>query len=186
MVWDDLADSTLLFRYAIHTTIGTDTLESIVAPEPIVVGDTSVMGLILADDNEGRRGFWVDHDKGHRELFTFVPGRPLRRQPVPTDVFWIFNDIVPSPDGRLLAYVAEDSAVGTFAAVRDLRTGKMVARGNGGGGCECDVDMNHARWITADSFEIAVARGDGWQIVSGRAGTRRVHTDIVAVEPEWH
>src|SRR5262245_51450311 len=176
--WDPMADTTTIFRYVIITTAGTDTLDMVVPPDPFVIGDTAVMGLILVGEREL-----------HRELFTFVKGRPLKLQPLPDDVWYYFNDVVPSPDGRFLAYVADDTMRGTFAAVRDLRTGRLVARGRVGGGCECDVDQNHARWISADSFEIAVsfARATGnWEIVSGRASKGRIHSQTVALEPEWH
>src|SRR5882762_3963212 len=72
---------------------------------------------------------------------------------------------------------------------RDLKTGQIVVRGPGGGGCDCDEDYNHARWFAPDSFEIAVAHsnsGGGWQRLSGVASARRIHVDTLSDEPDWH
>jgi hypothetical protein len=72
--------------------------------------------------------------------------------------------------------------------VRDLQSGAVLIKGPGGGGCNCDEDFNHARWFPPDSFEIAVAhtnRKAGWQRVSGRVSTRRIHVDTLADEPDW-
>jgi len=97
-----------------------------------------------------------------------------------------------SPDGRYLAYVGEDTTPanpGTYAVVRDLRSGAIVVKGPGGGGCDCDEDYNHARWFPPDSFEIAVAHnssGGGWQRLSGKASASRVHVDTLSDEPDWH
>ena len=110
---------------------------------------------------------------------------------MPPDVWAFFHDFVISPDGRYAAYVAEDPLpgnMGTFAIVREVLTGEVVTRGPAGGGCECDVDANYARWIPPDSFEIAVSHastGAGWQRVSGRSSTRKVHVDTLAKEPDW-
>src|SRR5437763_889438 len=78
---------------------------------------------------------------------------------------------------------------GTYGIVRDLKTGAIVVRGPGGGGCDCDEDFNHARWFPPDSFEIAVAHsnsGGGWQRFSGKASASRVHVDTLSDEPDWH
>ncbi|HEX9607561.1 MAG TPA: hypothetical protein VF962_10045, partial [Gemmatimonadaceae bacterium] len=78
---------------------------------------------------------------------------------------------------------------GTYGIVRDLKTGQIVIRGPGGGGCDCDEDFNHARWFAPDSFEVAVAHtntGGGWQRLSGVASARRIHVDTLSDEPDWH
>ena len=78
---------------------------------------------------------------------------------------------------------------GTYAVVRSLANGEIVARGPGGGGCDCDEDFNHARWFPPDSFEIAVAHTNtkgGWERVSGKASARRIHVDTLTDEPDWH
>jgi hypothetical protein len=114
----------------------------------------------------------------------------LDTRPVPPDVWAFYQDFIFSPDGRYAAYVAEDpipGQTGTFAVVRDVLTGEIVARGPPGGGCDCDVDANYARWFPPDSFEIAVSHastGAGWQRVSGRPH-RIVHVDTLKTEPEW-
>ena len=178
-VWNPMAESTWTYRYAVATASGVDTLRMIIEPHPMIVGDTSVMGLVLVPDS----------GEGRRELFRYTTGRTPKQWRLPEDVFWVFEDVVPSPDGQFFAYVAQDSVFSSFAAVRELATGRLVVRGLGRGGCDCDVDLNHARWIKPDSFEIAVALANstgGWEIVSGRTGQRRFHTDTVSYEPKWH
>lgn len=181
--WDATEDSGLVYRLEVSSPAGIDTIPDVIVPFPVVAGDTLVVGLIQVSE---------DSSAPHRKVFRFRPGAPaLERRPVPPDVWAFFRDFVISPDGRYAAYVAEDPLpgdAGTFAAVRDLVTDQIVARGPSGGGCDCDVDSNYARWIPPDSFEIAVSHavtGAGWQRVSGRVSTRRVHVDTLAREPEW-
>lgn len=181
--WDATEDSGLVYRLEISSRSGIDTIADVITPFPVIVGDSLVVGLIQVSE---------DSSAPQRKVFRFRPGmHPLERRPVPPDVWAFLHDFVISPDGRYAAYVAEDPLpgdLGTFAVVRDLVTGEVVARGPSGGGCDCDVDANYARWIPPDSFEIAVSHantGAGWQRVSGRASTRRVHVDTLAREPEW-
>ncbi|MDQ3674645.1 MAG: hypothetical protein M3365_09755 [Gemmatimonadota bacterium] len=181
--WDATEDSGLVYRLEVSSPNGIDTVPDVIAPFPVVVGDTLIIGLIQVSE---------DSSAPQRKVFRFRPGaHPVERRPVPPDVWAFFHDFVISPDGRYSAYVAEDPLpgdIGTFAIVRDLLSGEVVARGPSGGGCDCDVDSNYARWIPPDSFEIAVSHastGAGWQRVSGRTSTRKVHVDTLAREPEW-
>ena len=181
--WDATEDSGLVYRVEVSSPAGFDTVSDVVEPFPVVAGDTLVVGLIQVSE---------DSSAPQRKLFRLRPGQdPLERRPLPPDVWAFLRDFVISPDGRYAAYVAEDPLpgnFGTFGVVRDLITGEVVARGPAGGGCDCDVDSNYARWIAPDSFEIAVSHavtGAGWQLVSGRASRRRVHVDTLAREPEW-
>jgi hypothetical protein len=99
-----------------------------------------------------------------------------------------YHDVVLSPDGRYIAYVADEDS-GTVGVIRALGTGGEIVRAGAGGGCDCDVDLNHARWFAPDSFEIAVAHthtGGGWQVIAGRASTKTTSVTRVATEPQWH
>jgi len=181
--WDATEDSGLVYRVEVTTPNSVDTIRDVIAPFPVLASDTLVVGLIQVSE---------DSSAPHRKVFRLRPGgAPLQTQPIPPDVWAFFHDFVFSPDGRYVAYVAEDPLpgnVGTFAVVRDLLSGEIVARGPAGGGCDCEVDSNYARWIPPDSFEIVVshaATNAGWQRVSGRASTRRIHVDTLAREPEW-
>ena len=181
--WDATEDSGLVYRVEVTSPHGVDTIRDVIAPFPVLVSDTLVVGLIQVSE---------DSSAPQRKVFRLRPGgTPLQTQPIPPDVWAFFHDFVFSPDGRYVAYVAEDPLpgdVGTFAVVRDLQSGQIVARGPAGGGCDCEVDANYARWIPPDSFEIVVshaATNAGWQRVSGRSSTRRVHVDTLAREPEW-
>lgn len=181
--WDATEDSTILYQIEISSRGGVDTVHDVIPPFPVVVGDTLVVGLIQVSE---------DSSAPHRKMFRLRPGaHALQTRPIPPDVWAFFQDFAFSPDGRYAAYVAEDPLpgnFGTFAVVRDLLSGEVVARGPAGGGCDCDVDSNYARWIAPDSFEVVVshaASGAGWQRVSGRTSTRRIHVDTLSKEPEW-
>ena len=181
--WDVMEDSAIVYRLEVSSPSGVDTIADVIEPFPVISGDTLIVGLIQVSE---------DSSAPQRKVFRYRPGQdPVERRPMPPDVWAFFHDFVISPDGKYVAYVAEDPLpgnIGTFAVVRDLLTGEVVARGPAGGGCECDVDTNYARWIPPDSFEIAVSHantGAGWQRVSGRASTRRVHVDTLTKEPEW-
>lgn len=181
--WDATEDSATVYRVEVSSPGGVDTVRDVIPPFPVVTGDTLVVGLIQVSE---------DSSSPHRKMFRLRPGgHALETRPLPPDVWAFFQDFVFSPDGRYAAYVAEDPLpgnLGTFAIVRELLSGAVVARGPSGGGCECDVDSNYARWIPPDSFEIVVshaATGAGWQRVSGRSSTRRIHVDTLAREPEW-
>src|SRR5687768_1910590 len=181
--WDATEDSGLVYRIEVASPAGVDTIRDVIAPFPVLASDTLVVGLIQVSE---------DSSAPQRKIFRLRPGgSPLETKPIPPDAWAFFHDFVFSPDGKYVAYVAQDPIpgdVGTFAVARDPRSGEIVARGPPGGGCDCDIDSNYARWIAPDSFEIVVshaATGAGWQRVSGRASTRRVHVDTLSREPEW-
>ena len=178
--WNLTADSVITYRIEVPTPRGRDTLIDVVTPLPILIGDSLVVGLRIATKSE---------DEAERRLFRFrISSGDLDIWPLPPDVWGYYNDVVPSPDGRYLAYVA-DSDSGTVGVVRELETGREILRGGRGGGCDCDVDLNHARWFPPDSFEIAVAHRDtqgDWHIIAGRASTRSLTVTRVAKEPGWH
>jgi hypothetical protein len=134
-----------------------------------------------------------DSSTPQRQFFRLRLGQHrIETTPLPADVWLSYQDVLVSPDGRYVAYVGEDTLPenpGTYGIVRNLRTGAVVVKGPGGGGCDCDEDFNHARWFAADSFEIAVAHTNtksGWLRIAGDAATRRVHVDTLAEEPDWH
>lgn len=179
-VWNPMAEGTATYSVAVTTEMGADTIGMVIPPLPIIAGDTAVVGVWLVPGEEG---------DAEREIFSYRWAKAMKRWPVPEDTYWVFHDLAVSPSGRYLAYVAMDDRYATLAAVNDLETGERVVEGAGRGGCDCDVDRNHARWVAPDSFEIAVALSNstgGWEIVSGSASARRFHTDTVSSEPVWH
>jgi hypothetical protein len=182
--WQPMEDTGTVYRIAIVSPLGADTVRNVVPPAPIVVGDTLVIGLLQLSE---------DSSTPERQVFRLRLGQHrVETSPLPEDVWPSFQDVLVSPDGRYLAYVGEDTTPanpGTYAIVRDLRTGAIVVKGPGGGGCDCDEDSNHARWFAPDSFEIAVAHrntGGGWQRLSGKASASRLHVDTLSDEPDWH
>ncbi|HEY1951923.1 MAG TPA: hypothetical protein VGG76_03875 [Gemmatimonadaceae bacterium] len=182
--WQPMEDTGTVYRIEVVSPLGADTIRDVIPPAPIVVGDTLVMGLVQASE---------DSSTPTREIFRLRLGKhQVQTTPLPNDVWPSYQDVLISPDGRYLAYVGEDTTPanpGTYAIVRDLASGRIVVRGPGGGGCDCDEDFNHARWFPPDSFEIAVSHANSngtWQRFSGKASLSRVHVDTLTDEPDWH
>jgi hypothetical protein len=182
--WEPMEDTGTVYRIEVVSPFGADTIRNVIPPAPIVVGDSLVIGLLQVSE---------DSSTPERRLFRLRLGQHrVETGPIPDDVWPSYQDILISPNGRYIAYVGEDSTPanpGTYGMVRDLITREVVIKGPGGGGCDCDEDFNHARWLSPDSFEIAVAhtRGNsGWQRISGNASARRVHVDTLRDEPDWH
>jgi hypothetical protein len=182
--WEPMEDTGTVYRIAVFSRLGADTVRNVVPPAPIAVGDSVVLGLVQLSE---------DSATPQRQIFRLRLGQHrVETNPLPDDVWPSYQDVLISPDGRYLAYVGEDTTPanpGTYGIVRDLRTGAIVVKGPGGGGCDCDEDYNHARWFAPDSFEIAVAHRNsngGWQRLSGKASASRVHVDTLTDEPDWH
>ena len=179
-----MQDTGLVYRIEVISPLGADTIRDVIPPAPVVVGDTLVIGLMQASE---------DSSTPRRQFFRLRLGQHrIETTPLPADVWSSYQDVLVSPDGRYLAYVGEDTMPenpGTYGVVRNLATGAVIAKGPGGGGCDCDEDFNHARWFAPDSFEIAVAHTNikaGWQRIAGNATARRVHVDTLSEEPDWH
>ncbi|MGH7650366.1 MAG: hypothetical protein ACREMS_00845 [Gemmatimonadaceae bacterium] len=182
--WQTMQDTGIVYRIEVISPLGTDTIRNVVPPAPVVIGDTLVIGLMQVSE---------DSSTPQREIFRDRLGQHrIETSPIPADVWPSYEDVLVSPNGRYLAYVGEDSTPenpGTYAVVRDLKSGAIVVKGPGGGGCDCDEDFNHARWFAPDSFEIAVAHTNtkvGWERLSGVASASRVHVDTLSDEPDWH
>ncbi|HEX6628377.1 MAG TPA: hypothetical protein VF105_10495 [Gemmatimonadaceae bacterium] len=183
--WEPMEDTGTVYRIEVVSPFGADTIRNVIPPAPIVVGDTLVLGLVqeVSEDSSTPR----------RQIFRLRLGQHrVETQSLPGDVWPSYQDMLISPDGRYVAYVGEDTTPanpGMYGIVRDLKSGAIVVRGPGGGGCDCDEDLNHARWFPPDSFEIAVAHSNtsgNWQRLSGKASASRLHVDTLTDEPDWH
>ena len=182
--WQTMQDTGVVYRIEVISPLGTDTIRNVIPPAPVVVGDTLVIGLMQVSE---------DSSTPQRQIFQARLGQHrIETKDMPADVWASYQDVLVSPDGRYIAYVGEDTTPenpGTYAVVRNLTNGAIVAKGPGGGGCDCDEDFNHARWFPPDSFEIAVAHTNtkgGWERTSGKASTPRIHVDSLTDEPDWH
>lgn len=182
--WSPMEDTGTVYRIEVVSPLGADTIRNVIPPAPILVGDSLVIGLVQLSE---------DSSTPKRQIFRLRLGQHrIETSPLPDDVWSSYQDILVSPDGRYLAYVGEDTTPaypGTYGIVRELKTGQIVVRGPGGGGCDCDEDFNHARWFAPDSFEIAVVHSNtsgGWQRLSGVVSARRIHVDTLTDEPDWH
>jgi len=182
--WQPMEDTGTVYRIEVISPLGADTIRNVIPPAPVLVGDTLVIGLLQLSE---------DSSTPQRQIFRLRLGtHRIETSPIPDDVWSSYQDVLVSPDGRYLAYVGEDTTPvnpGTYGIVRELKTGAIVMKGPGGGGCDCDEDFNHARWFSPDSFEIAVAHSNtsgGWQRLSGKASASRIHVDTLSDEPDWH
>jgi hypothetical protein len=182
--WQPMEDTGTVYRIEVISPLGADTIRNVIPPAPVLVGDTLVIGLLQLSE---------DSSTPQRQIFRLRLGtHRIETTPIPDDVWSSYQDVLVSPDGRYLAYVGEDTTPvnpGTYGIVRELKTGAIVMKGPGGGGCDCDEDFNHARWFAPDSFEIAVAHSNtsgGWQRLSGKASASRIHVDTLSDEPDWH
>ena len=182
--WQPMEDTGTVYRIEVISPLGADTIRNVIPPAPVLVGDTLVVGLLQLSE---------DSSTPQRQIFRLRLGtHRIETSPIPGDVWSSYQDVLVSPDGRYLAYVGEDTTPvnpGTYGIVRELKTGAIVMKGPGGGGCDCDEDFNHARWFAPDSFEIAVAHSNtsgGWQRLSGKASASRIHVDTLSDEPDWH
>ena len=182
--WEPMEDTGIVYRLEVLSPVGADTIRNVIPPAPIVVGDSLVIGLLQVSE---------DSSTPQRHVFRLRLGQHrVETRPIPEDVWPSYQDILISPNGRYISYVGEDTTPanpGHYGMVRDLNTREVVVKGPGGGGCDCDEDLNHARWLSPDSFEIAVAHTNsagGWQRISGNAATRRIHVDTLPDEPDWH
>lgn len=181
--WDPMVDSGTVYR--IRVTRGKDSVDvsEVIAPLPVLVADTAVAGIKLGT-GEGNG----------RELFRVaLPGHRTASWPLPDDMVANFTDVAISPDGQYMAYVAEDHRGMPVGVVRRFPDGPVVVRGPPAAGCECDTDPNHARWVTSDSFEIAVVNraaasdsAPGWLLTAGRMNPPRERTVGLRDEPAWH
>ena len=176
--WDETTDSAAVYRVAITGPALADTLTDVLPPWPVIVGDSAVLG------------FRKMQGASDREMFRWsIPTKRMRTEPLPDDVLGDYNDVMISPGGQYVAYVAKQESSGAYGVVRDLRSHRLLWRGPTAAGCDCDIDLSHARWVSPDSFEIAVvstSNDRGWAISSGSASAGRARLKYSATEPEWH
>lgn len=182
--WDPMVDSATVYRVRVNRGADSMDVEDVIGPLPEVVGRDTVLGLRLR-----RKGSDAD-----RELFRVVmPNHHVTTWPLPSDVFSNFADVSIAPDGAYIAYVADAGDAIPEARVRRFPDGPIVIHGPDAAGCDCDVDLSHARWVSRDSFEIAAtnraALGDSvpeWLLTAGHVNPPRQRTTGLRVEPTWH
>lgn len=177
--WDAKADSIATYRVVVEVSGATTTLEHVLEPWPVVTGDSGVAGLRLR--------FQPGDPAGARELFRLtLPANRFRTWSMPEDVWYFSRDVAISPSGEYIAYVAGDP--GTHAVIRRLDRDSVLIRGPVTEPCECDVDRHRARWVSADSFEVAVWGATplgGWLLMAGRAPPGRFTLDTLPEAPRW-
>lgn len=136
--------SGFLRRVAVHAGAHTDTLLGVlVADTPVVVGDTVVHG-IRAEEN-----LVV-------ELFTYdARTRRTRTFPAPAD--WVPHAVPRlAPDGRHVAYLAQDAKGQGHGVVATVPDGRVVYRGPPATMLETDAGVDATTWADSNHFEIRI------------------------------
>ncbi len=154
-----------------------DTLRQVMTDEePIVTLAGDLLGISYTRD--GAPDF----------AYRYAPStRVFTRTALPSDVSPYFAEASFAPDGRAIAYVAEDSASQLTALIRSWPDGAELFRHEIGDGFSSDVNFNRVRWLPDGQAEFAVRVDDGggpWvHILASRKGAASI--DSLASEPLW-
>lgn len=160
----------VLHRVAVRTAAGVDTLPGVLtAAMPVVVGDSVVYGLRREEDR-------------HVGLFAF-DARTRRTRPLPAPPDWVAFAVPRlAPDGRHLAYLAQDSAGRGHGTVVSVPDGARVYRGPAATMLETDAGVDAIDWPAADRFEIRIDltyQVGGTQRIRGRIAPPATAVDVV-------
>ena len=175
------------YRVEVAAGARRDTLAGVrVQRVPVLAPDGAVHGVAVGPEGEAAG------------TFRFDPAtRALARTPAPADASPFFSELTLSPDGRHVAYVAQESrpAARLWGAVRAWPGGQLVARADPAPGYPSDVNYNQVRWTGPDAYEV-VYRVDGipgadaalaagpWLRMRGSArGGGPPRVDTLAAEP---
>lgn len=142
---NELIGTGYLHRVSISTADGTDTLPDVLTAQvPVLVGDSSVHGLLYEQD---------------RVIggFRYTPQGGVQRRRLPSDLYEYSTPRI-SPDGRYLAYFGRDSAGLGYAAVARFPDGETVYTGPRVRLLETDVPVSGVSWTDSSHFEIRIAR----------------------------
>ena len=177
--WNPMAESARHFTVAILTDTGVDTLRHVIEPLPILQTESVVAGVAFDTVAHGRRLFRYD-----------VDARAVTYAPLPQDVGFFFHDVSVSPNGQFVLYLARGigdmEGKERFVIVPWEGTLPVIS-GPWWDGCDCDVDRYHARWISADRFQVAKSVGRrSWARITGSLVDGQFVTDSVDAEPDWH
>ena len=174
VAYENELTSGVLRRVVVRTPGHTDTLPGIlVDAPPVVVGDSVVYG-IRAEENLVAGLFAFD-----------VRTRRTRRLPPPPD--WVPHAVPRlSPDGRHLAYLAQDSAGRGYGVVATVPEGRVVHRGPPATMLETDAGVDAIAWDGPTRFEIRIDlsyRTGGTQRARGSLAPMTVVVDTLRPAP---
>lgn len=159
-----------LYRVAVVSATGADTIPGVVTDVlPVTAGDTMVYGL------RSREGL-------HVGLFGYdVRSRHVLEIAAP--VGWVASsEPALSPDGQYVAYVAADSATGSYGAVARVPSGAVVYHGPVVASRETDARVDDVRWTGLGRFEIRIdlpLEVRGTHRISGRVAPPCATVDTV-------
>ncbi|MFL5479491.1 MAG: hypothetical protein ACJ79X_10785, partial [Gemmatimonadaceae bacterium] len=83
--WEPMEDTGTVYRIAVVSRLGADTVRNVVPPAPIIVGDSLVIGLLQLSE---------DSSTPQRQIFTLRLGQHrVETRPLPEDVWPSYQDV---------------------------------------------------------------------------------------------
>ncbi|HYW32445.1 MAG TPA: hypothetical protein VE869_13115 [Gemmatimonas sp.] len=165
-----------LHRVTVSTARWVDTLPDILVADRPVVGD----------DNRVIYGLRAIEEQVVGLFLYEAATRQVRALPVPKG-WWPATSPRLAPDGRHVAFLAQDANGESYAAIAELPGGKVIYRGPRATLLETDTGVDDIRWIDANRVEImidlSVATG-GVQRVRGTVAPLALQVDTVRTERE--
>ena len=172
----EFADSIVVSTIEVTAPSFRDTIRNVLAPMPLLIGDSAIVGIAW-DTTTASRQFFRVAKENHRVEFLKAPG----------DLSPYFADVSIGPDGRYLLYLGVDPVAYERVIVRRWPNGAVVVRSPSTPSCDCDGDLHHAHWVSADSFEFATQiDAIRWERIAGSVSSGRLQVDTVRGEPDWH
>jgi hypothetical protein len=148
---DESGTTYVWYRVAVAVRGREDTLADVTTlQEPLLTTD----GLLS--------GFSFDNSGMIRSGYRYSPvTRALEHVTLPVEISPYFSEAAISPNGRLFAYISQDSGARMAAVLRSWPTGAELARADAGAGFASDVNFNHLRWRNDDLVEFAIRVDEG-------------------------
>lgn len=134
----------MLRRVVVETATRVDTLPDVLVSDRPVVGDGGVVYGIRAEEEQAAGLFAYD-----------ATTRRVRALPLPAG-WWAATSPRLAPDGRHVAYLAQDAGGASHAAIAALPGGESIYRGPSVVVLETDTGVDEIRWLDARRIEIAI------------------------------
>ena len=90
--WDPMNDSNVVYRITVQRGAVADTVDDVLGPLPVVIGDSAVAGIRF-----------VRADSARQVFFLTLPARSRIAFPLPRDIQFQFTDVTISPSGHYVA-----------------------------------------------------------------------------------
>ncbi|MGZ8412722.1 MAG: hypothetical protein ACXW05_08315 [Gemmatirosa sp.] len=170
---DGMTEGTLR-RVAVSTGRWVDTLPDILVADRPVIGDSGVVYGVRAEEDQAVG------------LFAYEAAtRRVRALPVPAG-WWAATSPQLAPDGRHVAYLAQEAGGESYAAIAALPSGQVIYRGPRAVLLETGAGVDEIRWLDARRVEILIdlsAATGGVQRVRGAVAPLALQVDTPRTAP---